>query len=431
MKISFLGGAREVGRSCILLEGDNKKILLDCGVKLSRKEDEFPILEEKVDYILITHAHLDHCGYLPHYLKKHNCKIICTKPTRDLAHILLADYAKVSKSLGKESFSNEDLAKVLKNISYVEYWKKIFLKEGISVCFHKAGHMLGSASIMIELENKRFFYTGDISFRNSYLLEKGEDDLDSFNYLVMECTYGNKNLPSLKNASNELIKTIKETLQRKGKVLIPAFGVGRSQEIMLILDNYVRSKALPSLNAYCDGLIKKANRIYRQNVIYLKQEIINRILLGREDFFEKSIFKIPRTKDRSDALSGDIIIATSGMLTGGPALYYFEKIAEDERNCLILVGYQAEGTLGRELLEGKKEVFLPNGKQINFNAQVKQISFSAHADQAQLLNFLSKIKKPEKIFLVHGDEGNMLAFKKKIEHKFNVETPRFGESFTL
>lgn len=440
MKIKFLGAGQEVGRSCILVNCGKRKILLDCGIKLGGQREAYPNIDEKlakkIDAVIITHAHLDHCGFLPHlYAMGYHNPIYATKPTRDLAHLLLADYMRIAKSEHKKIFTNDDLIRCLQDFKYLEYYKKHKIFKNTSVTFHPTGHILGSCGIRLQYRDTSLYYTGDLSGRDTNLLDKADSEIEDFNYLIIESTYGGKNdiIPSLKSSSRKLADLIKSSIKKGGTILIPAFGVGRSQEVMIIIDNYMSSGYLPSVPCFVDGMIKKANRIYRSNVLWLKEEIPKRILLARDDPFESKRFQSPRTKDRSDVLRNRtcLIVSTSGMLTGGPVLHYFERLAKDPKNTLILVGYQAEGTLGRELVNGNKYVFLPNGNEVDVRMKIKQLNFSSHADRNQLVEFVSKIPKPGKIFLVHGDREKMFDFAKELKKKYRVITPKNNEEFSL
>jgi predicted metal-dependent RNase len=239
----------------------------------------------------------------------------------------------------------------------------------------------------------------------------------------MECTYAGKNdiLPSLQKVSKELADTIKDTLKRGGKVLIPSFAVGRGQEVMFVVENYIRSGYLPELDIWLDGMVTRANRICRHNVVFLRPEIPNRILMADDDPFKSPFFKEPRSRNKKEVFKSKkaVIIATSGMLSGGPSVSYFKALSRSKKNCILMVGYQAEGSLGRELLDGKKIVSL-RGKKIHVNCSVKRVKFSGHADYNGLLNFASSINA-EKTFLIHGEKEKLPEFQKTLEKKLKKQ----------
>ena len=413
--IEFYGAKKEVGRSMIKLDD----IFLDAGVKLGNPI-EFPEWEGKVENVIISHAHLDHCGYLPHIVNKLS-NIHTTKPTRDLMQLLLSDYQRINKG---EKFTPKDVDKVMKKVAMHEFNERFKIGNS-KVTLYDAGHILGSSMVKIENENKSVVYTGDISIRGTKILN-GADMNVAGDELIIETTYAgdNDSIPSIKNASQELLEIVKSTIENKGHVIIPTFAVGRGQNILLVLSDYVRSGALPKVPIYVDGMIKKANKIYRQNVVYAKKELQMRILTSMEDPFMNPIFKIPRRKDKSDVLEKpSIIVTTSGMLAGGPVLTYLKHLANDENSTLCLVGYQVEGTRGRELLDGKRKIIIDD-EEIEIRMNIKQVQFSAHADRNDLLQFIRKVnenKKLKTVYLVHGEENKMKEFKQTLEDKFKFD----------
>lgn len=434
MKLNFLGACREVGRSAILVETNDKNVLLDCGINLGGedREERYPYITdevmEKLDSVVISHAHLDHSGYLPHlYARGWRGNVYTTKPTRDLMQLLLADYLFIAKENDRAEFTMQDINNLMRDIKYIDYGEKVNLSKETKITLFNAGHILGAALTKIEDSDKSLLYTGDFSYRPTNILEKAESDVGPIDALITESTYGGKKdkLPSLKKNSKKLAKEVKKTVQKGGKVIIPSFGVGRAQELMITLDNYMQSGFIPKTKGYIDGMIKKANSIHRQNVLHMKEEIPRRILMAQENPFDPQHFESPRTKDRSDVTENDepaIILTTSGMLTGGPVVQYLKKLAGNPDNKIILVGYQVEGTPGRNLQEGSNKIELPSreeGKktEIDIKAKVKSLHFSAHADRKQILEFISNIPKPDKIFLVHGEEEKAKTLNRKLEEK--------------
>jgi len=406
--------------------------MLDAGIKLGKVE-EYPLLEksdiDKFRRIVITHTHLDHAGYLPHLVARGSkAEIFATKPTRDLIQLLLADYLKINRDAG---FTYKDIIKVMKMCRMVEYGEVV--KNGLSFSLHQAGHILGSSMVLVD-GGKRLLYTSDTNNRGTKVLDPAEKGLTA-EVLIIESTYGSRSdaHPSLKAASNMLCNSIKETLKKHGIVLIPTFAVGRGQDILLILESYMRSGVLEKVPIYVDGMVIKANKIYRQNVIYAKDEIQKRILMSDDDPFKSKFFKIPRTKDRKDVLEhkAAIVVTTSGMLAGGPVLHYLKKLAGDERNKLMLVGYQAEGTLGRRLLEGERKVIIDHN-EIDVKMGIEQFQFSAHADHMGLVDFVKSMKGLKKVFIIHGEESKPVELGEAIEKMgYEVVIPRNGESFEI
>jgi len=439
VEITFYGGAQEVGRSCINVLSKTKQIMLDCGIKLG-DPIEYPIIPKKdfkrIKYIVPTHTHLDHIGYLPHIIQRSkSAKIYATKPTRDLMQLLLSDYQRLQE---KKEFSTKDVEKVLEKTQQVEYKEKIKSKGMFSFILYNSGHILGGA--MVKVEDKcDLLYTGDLNLRETKITEGAQLGIKAKN-LILESTYGGKTdkLPSLKIASQNLIESIKETLIAGGYVLIPTFAVGRGQNIMMVIESYMRSGALPKVPIYTDGMVNRANRIYRHNVIYAKEEIKMRILMSDEDPFKSPFYKIPQTRDRSDVLSEPcIILSTSGMLTGGPVLTYLQKLIEDPKNKLIIVGYQVDGSLGRKLIDGEKYVELGHGedkKEYEVRMKVETVPFSGHSDHDELVKFTKSIKGLKKVFLMHGEPRKIDELAQDIQkHLKQVEIiiPKNEESFKI
>ena len=435
MEVSFLGAAREVGRSAILLEG-KKKILLDCGLKLDNEDELFPIIEQrtvrKLDYVALSHAHLDHSGFIPGlYEQGYRKKTVLTKPTRDLTQLLLADALRINEDV---PYDEKDVSRFLASTHMLEYDERA----GPFV-FHEAGHILGSAQVEIN-DAKRVLYTGDINTRPTRLLEGAKTGLTA-EALIIESTYGSPHdsLPSLKESGAYLANSIRDTLRRGGKVLIPTFAIGRGQEILFTLESYMRSGGIPHAPIYLDGMIKKALRIYRHNAIYLKREVQRRILTSEDDPFNSEFYAFPERKDRSDVFEAGpaIILSTSGMLNGGPILTYIKALGGDPKNKIILVGYQAKGTRGRELLEGADELSIDD-ERAPINMQIDEARFSGHCDHKDLMEVIKQVKGLKKVFIVHGEEEKEEEFARAIEqwaHKakrnIDVVVPRLGETHKI
>ncbi len=429
MKLKFLGACGEVGKSAIFVETEQENILMDCGIKLGAESDteRYPYIPKslmnKIDSVVITHAHLDHSGYLPHlYARGWRGNIYATKPTRDLMQLLLSDYLKIAKEERNPEFSQEEINNIMRDVIYLDYRDKEKLSQDTDLTLYNAGHILGSATVRFEGPESSLLYTGDLSYRDSTILDEADTDIEDFDHLIMETTYGGKKdqLPSLKTNSTKLAKEVKKTVERGGKVIIPSFGVGRGQELMITLSNYMKSGFLPDTPGYIDGMIKKANSIHRQNVIHAKDEIQKRILMAQENPFNPEQFNPPRTKDRSDVVKSDkpgVILTTSGMLTGGPVIKYVKELGHDPKNKIILVGYQVEGTPGRDLQDGKDIIELPDGEEVRIRADVKSLHFSAHADRQQLLEYVSDLPDLDKIFLVHGEEDKRQSINRELEER--------------
>ncbi|MBI2079998.1 MBL fold metallo-hydrolase [Candidatus Micrarchaeota archaeon] len=427
MKIKFYGGAAEVGRSCIYLEEDGKNMILDCGIKLGT-ETQYPLIPEEelrgIKDIFITHAHLDHSGYLPHvYESGARPKIFATKPTRDLAGVLLSDYRRIHKG---NKFRQKDVDAALQNIDLVEFTDTT--KSQFEFTIHNAGHILGSAMIRVNTNNG-ILYSGDICMRKTRTLDSCEKGIPA-ETLIVENTYGGKDdvIPSFKDSYQKLMVSINQTIKEGGWVLIPSFAVGRAQEILLTLDDYMRSGILTPVKIYVDGMITKAMRIYRHNAYYANDDIKKRILMSEDDPFNSKMFYQPKTKTREDVFKEPaIIVSTSGMLSGGPALTYLERMAPDPKNKIIFSGYQAEGTLGRKILSGEKNIKIGEN-EVELRLKVEEARISGHADYSELLQFVRSVKGLKKVFLVHGEEGEL---NEALEKDYEVFVPKLLDEFEI
>ncbi len=432
MDLTFFGCCGEVGRAAFLLRDKKDHLMVECGVKVG--EDAPPLIKKehikKIKHIAVTHSHLDHVGYLPFFfMRGGNAKVYSTRPTRDMTQLLLSDYHRINLMKKRKSFSNKDIDNVLKNTQIVEYEQKRKIGK-LRFSFHNAGHILGSGMVLVR-GSRRVLFTGDVNNRGTRLLDPARQGLRAHT-LVMESTYGLKTdvVPSIKKASADLAKTVTQTLNKGGFVLIPSFAVGRGQEILTTLEAYMRSGAIPKAPIYVDGMILKANKIYRQNAIYCRKEIQMRILNSDEDPFSSPLFKRPRTKMKTEVFEEPaIIVSTSGMLSGGPILRYLKEVAGDHNSKILLVGYQAEGTTGRKLLNGDRSIEI-DGDDVDVRLGVENISFSAHSDHQGLLQLASSVNGLKRIFLIHGEEKKRKDLAKALK-KYEVILPKNGETYKL
>ncbi len=438
VRIMPLGGASEVGRSCFLLKTPESNILLDCGINVAAQgKNRFPdfraadLAIDKLDAVIISHAHMDHCGFLP-YLFKYGYRgpVYCTEPTRDLMTLLLIDAMKVwEKNEEHALYSANDIREVIKHTITLDYEEVANITPDMKLTFYNAGHILGSSIIHVHIGDglHNLVYTGDIKFGDVRLLEPANVNFVRVETLVIEGTYGGKNdeQPNRGDAEENLIKKIQETIERKGKILIPAFAVGRSQDVMLVLERH-REINVP---IYLDGMIWEATGIHTIYPEYLNSYLKNRTYEGDNPFLYENFHQIKGMKERDELINSPdpaIIIATAGMMTGGPVLEYLKRISNDEKHTLIFVGYQANGSLGKEIQTGQKEVILQdNGKPKRFEIKM-QIStvdgFSGHADKKQLLGYIKKINpKPKRIFVVHGEKEKCINFAYAMNKFFGID----------
>ena len=443
-RLTSLGGFREVGRSSLFLQTSNSKILLDCGVNVAGSDDKssYPYLNvpefslDNLDAVIISHAHLDHCGFLPYlYHYGYEGPVYCTTPTRDLMTLLQLDHVDIAhREDNPLPFNVKHVKKSIKHTITLDYGEVTDIAPDIRLTLHNAGHILGSAITHMHIGDGQhnFVYTGDFKFERSRLLEPAVSKFPRIESLVMESTYGGHEdvQPSRNEAEKELIKTIYRTLERGGKILIPVFAVGRAQELMIVLDEYIRHGIINEVPIYIDGMIWEATAIHTARPEYLSKDLRDQIFhMGRNPFISDVFHKVNGIEERRDIVEGDpaIILSTSGMLTGGNSVEYFKWLCGDKRNSLVFVGYQAEGSLGRRLQKGWKEIPLKEeGKTNVYNVkmEIKTIEgFSGHSDRKQLVDYVRRMSpKPEKILICHGDNYKTLDLASTLYRQFKIET---------
>ena len=436
MKVSFFGAADEVGRSCIMVSTDSTAILLDAGVKLG-SEEEYPVIEDsqlrRIDGIFISHAHLDHTGYLPHiYTAGYKGDTFATKPTIELTNVLLSDYIRISNP---KNISKEGMAALSSHFKIIEYGKAFKFRD-LTIKFIPAGHILGSALICVSDGRSKLVYTGDINLMKTRLLDGADLKNLEADTLITESTYGAKKdiFPREHDTEQRLLRSVNETIKAGGKVMVPSFAVGRAQEVLFIFDDYMNSGVLHKVPLYVDGMINKALRIHRHNVIYCRKEMQSRILMSDYDPFKSPNFTPVETKgQRNKIVAGSessIVVTTSGMLSGGPIMFYLSKLGNNHMNKLILVGYQAEGTLGRAMQDGAKTINI-NGSDVRVQLDVETYHLSAHADRVQLESIPAKIRGVKTVFIVHGEHNKAEELREALAQKYHPVVPKLGESFSI
>jgi KH/beta-lactamase-domain protein len=453
VRITALGGFMEVGRSAILLETSNSKILLDFGLNpgVNTPPNMYPRLDmlgispEEIDAVVVTHAHVDHCGLIPFLFKYgYDGPVYATEATRDLMALLQLDILDVARREGNPlPFTQKEVQKMVLHTIPLKYGETTDIASDVKITLYNAGHILGSAIVHIYISGfggsaYNILYTGDIKYQRTRLLERADTEIPRVDAIIMESTYGATDLPPREEAEEKLIEIVRKTIERKGKVLIPTLSVGRAQEIMLILRTAMMEKKLEEIPVYIEGMIDEVTAIHTAYPELLSRETFA-LFKGGENPFSYHTFK--RVEDRRaradivEAQESSIIMATSGMLTGGPAVEYFKMMAGDPRNTLIFVNYQVKGTLGRRIKDGEREIQLPeeDGRitTVKVNMEVQSVEgFSGHSDRRQLIRFLESLPTPpKKIILNHGEPNAIASLASEIKRSKDGRI-RFAEIYT-
>ncbi len=425
IKMTALGGYREVGRSCMLLQTPKSNIIIDCGLNVDSSDASrmFPYLNamglalDQIDAIILTHAHLDHSGFAPFmYAYGYEGPIYCTPPTRDLAVLLQQDCINVMNSEGKNCpYGEKDIKKQLNHAITREYGEVTDVTPEVRFTFYNAGHILGSSQVHLHVGEGLYnlVVTGDFKYGRTKLLDPADTRFPRIDTLIMESTYGGAHdmQPRVEESAAKIARVVRQTMERRGKVLIPVFSVGRAQEIMLILEEQFKEE--DGLTVYLDGMSKEASAIHTVYPEYLRHNIQRRILQN-DSPFDKPLFSRVVSKNRKDIAESDdpsVILAPSGMLTGGTSVEFLKMLAGDEKNSLIFVGYQSATSLGRKVQLGSREVPILNDKNkldtLPVNLQIETADgFSGHSDRSQLLSYVRALRpQPTNVITVHGDES--------------------------
>jgi metallo-beta-lactamase family protein len=460
MKIRFLGAARKVTGSCFHLLTDSTQVLVDCGMNQGRNSDAlnrepFRFHPDQIDTLLLTHAHLDHSGLIPRLTAGgYAGKILTTSATAELAEIILLDSAhiqekdaewqtKKAQRAGKDQifeplYTTQDVKACLPYFDKNGYDSLHQLPGGMRFRFVDAGHILGSASLELWFRDgnrdKKIVFSGDIGKSGNPII-RDPQYITEADYVVVESTYGNRFHKDLEASISELEAVVKETFKRGGNVLLPSFAVGRTQDVLYILNRLVREKRLSDINVYVDSpLADKATKIYMSHPEFFDAETLNtftfRSSAGMRIHFTASIEesqKINRIK------SGSIIIAGSGMCEGGRIRHHFKHNIWRRECSIIFTGFQVPGTLGRYIVDGAKRAYIL-GEEMAIRAKVHTIGgFSAHADQGELLEWLGAFTNNPRVFIVHGDEPVALEFERVVREKLGLAThvPHPGEELEI
>ena len=420
MKFYFAGGAMEVGGSCVYVRIGDRGILFDSGIRQGSGRDPLPDFRNiqlmgGIDAILVSHAHMDHTGSLPVISKAFpNAPIYMTPMTEMLTRILLADSLKIMDRREDEIpyYNADDVSEMLARIVPVHYMVPFKVLEEMQMTLYPAGHIAGAACINLETPEGTILYTGDVSVQLQRSIEGLRIPKLRPDVMIMESTYGNRLHANRQAEEIRLIHMLGDFIQEGKKVLIPAFALGRSQEVLLILRSAMQKKELPKVPVYVDGMVRDINRAYKQFPTYLHASLARRIMHGNEPFYSDEIVAVDRLQDRNELLSAKgpaIFVSSSGMLTGGPSMLYARSLAQREDAAIVITGYQDEESPGRMLLnlleqqEGEEKRLTLDGVTVPVKCRVEQVGLSAHADKTELMGIVEKTS-PRNLFLVHGDQ---------------------------
>lgn len=451
MNITFFGAAHEVTGSCHLLEASGKRILLDCGMfqgdlsQQLKNEGDFPFEASSIDAIVLSHAHADHCGRIPKLFKDgFRGPVYSTKGTAELAAVIWKDSLGIMRHNAKNDpdtviiFEEKDIEDAMEHCHGVNYHDSVHIGS-VRVTFKDAGHIFGSSFIEIEAEGKKIAYSGDLGNSNVPILRE-TDQLGDIDVLLTETTYGDREHENEKQRKEVILDIVREIVERGGTLMMPAFSLERTQEIVYMLEELCENdQTLPSIPVYLDSpMAIHALPTYQKYHEYYDLEANKKYLEDPDDFLNFESLVITETVEQSKKINGvpnpKMIIAGSGMMTGGRILHHAKRYLSDPNSMLVLVGYQAEGTLGRKLYEGASQVTI-HEEEVDVNCKVMAIgALSAHADKVKLLSWIKNAKKmPKKVYCIHGETHSAGKFAHALQDELGIEAhvPEFGETVEI
>ncbi|MDD5133747.1 MAG: beta-CASP ribonuclease aCPSF1 [Candidatus Nanoarchaeia archaeon] len=443
VRVSFLGAAREVGRSCLLLQTQESRILMDCGINVANENDQFPLIEapefsiSDLDAVIATHAHVDHMAMIP-LLYKYGFTgpTYCTEPTRDIMALLCLDVIAIAQKEGKKPmYSSSDIKEMVKHTICLDFEEVTDITPDVRLTLYNSGHALGSAMAHLHIGEglHNLLYTSDMNYETSNLLNPASTKFPRLETCIIESTYGGKDDKQISRQESEdqLIKVIQETVARHGKIIMPILGVGRSQEVMLIIERIIREGKLEKIPIYIQGMCWDITAIHTAYPDFFNTKIKKQIFHENKNPFLSDVFKMVGSQKEMEQVVNEegpcVIMATSGMMQGGPIVDYFKKLADNKNNSIIFTCYQGEGSLGRRIEHGEKEINLGNNEKpevISVKMEVHSIKgFSGHSSRDQLMNFVHRLEpRPKKIIVQHGENSKCLDLASSLHKTYNLET---------
>ena len=454
VRLTSMGGFREVGRSCILMQTRDSNVLLDCGLNVGNPNDRFPYFDipefsiRDLDAVIISHAHLDHCGLVP-FLYKYGYRgpVYCTLPTRNIATMLQLDFVQICEKEGRATpYSKSDVKSTVLHTIPLNWGKVTDIAPDIKLTLHNSGHILGSSMVHLHFGKGgyNFVYTGDFKYQKTRLLEKAAVKFPRVESLLIEATYGGPQdrIPSRQESEKELKQILNSTIRKGGKILIPVLAVGRAQELIIVLEEFISKGIIDKVPVFLDGLISEATAIHTANPDFLSSDLREKILhQGKNPFLSDFFTTVSSHEERLDIIKGgpSIILATSGMLIGGPSVQYLRGLAIDSDSSLVFVSYQVSGTLGSRIQRGFREFQYvdPKGRtqlvKLNINTFTLE-GFSGHSSRSQISQFLRRIQpRPKLVITDHGEESKCVSLSTMIHKKLRKATkaPKNRETLLL
>lgn len=454
VRVTYLGAGRHVGRTCLLVQTPNSRVILDCGIDVGNPQEPYPMLEspdfrlEEIDAIVLSHAHLDHCGFIPYLYKMgYRGPVYCTEPTRDVSALLLIDAIKVQEQERRDAlYDMNDITEMVKHTIALGLEEVADITSDIRISLYNAGHTLGSTQIHLHIGNglHNLLFTGDIKYGKTALLDPASTRVPRLESLIIEGTYGGKDNHQLGKEQTDVlfIEKMRETIARGGKVLVPVLGSGRAQEVIVTLEEAIRKGDIDPIPIYVDGMVWDVTAVHTAYPEFLNANVRRQIFHKDENpFLNENIKRVGSAKERKELLEEEgscVILATSGMLTGGPSVFYLQELAGYSKNGVIFVAYQSEGSLGKRIQRGEREVMIKDGPRANLvriNCEITTLDgFSGHSDRKQLMNYVQKLDpKPRRVMITHGEASRCLDLASSIYKKYRIETtaPRNLEAVRL
>jgi KH/beta-lactamase-domain protein len=439
IRISTLGSCRQVGRSCFLVQTEESNVLMDCGINPSAEPgspENYPYLNapeldlQQLDAVILSHAHMDHCGMIPYLYKMgYDGPLYCTEPTRDLMIMLTLDYIGLAHSESAQApYDSSHIKKAVKRTITPEFDEVTDITPDMRLTLKNAGHIIGSSLVHLHVGEglHNILYTGDYNYDNTEMLRAADTNFQRVETMITESTYGGKDdeQQDRDESNKKFLSKVKQTLSKGGKVIVPVFAVGRSQEVLgLLADEMDRDYF--DYPVYIDGMIKGANALHTAYPEFLSEKVQDKVHRDNSPFLKENIKSIGSHSEREQVYEDGpcVILTTSGSITGGPVMSYLQEEASDPDNSLIFVGYQFEGSLGRKIQNGADRVEI-NGDKVDVNLDTSTVSgFSAHSDRQQIINFAKNLRStPNKVLCNHGEESKCFSLASALHKILHIDT---------